>query len=234
MKIFARSCLRQPAWRRHRTAAPAALGGEGKCWHSNGCKGSDARPLRTRARARLGRRGRTLTEKEGAVVEAEAGARASVSIASNQARAESAGSAETRLAGRGGEGRRRRRRGGRGGPGWRSRGASICEDNRRKASVGNQEATAAFTNVSTSQAHGIHHKRHGSGKNKDINRDPLPHSCTTHSLSLSLSLSHTHIHRAGRTWRSHKQGRTLACLRSTGTPRKRLQSAMPTLWPCPM
>jgi hypothetical protein len=44
------------------TAAPEAFGGEGKCRHGKGGKANEARPLRTRARARLRRR---LTEKEG-------------------------------------------------------------------------------------------------------------------------------------------------------------------------
>jgi hypothetical protein len=47
----------------------------------------EARPLRTRARARR-RRGRTLTEKKGAVVGAEAPQRASVGMASSGASAE--------------------------------------------------------------------------------------------------------------------------------------------------
>jgi hypothetical protein len=78
------------------------------------------RPLRTRARARR-RRGRTLTEKEGAVVGAEAEERASVGMASSGASAESARVRGKRQAGRGGDGRSRRRRGGRRGQGRRSR-----------------------------------------------------------------------------------------------------------------
>ena len=68
------------------------------------------------------RRNRTLTEKEGAVVGAEAGERASVGMASSGASAESAGARGKRQAGRGGDGRSRRRRGGRRGPGRHSRG----------------------------------------------------------------------------------------------------------------
>jgi hypothetical protein len=55
--------------------------------------------LRTRARATR-RRGRTVTEKEGAVVGAEAGERASVGMASSWARAESAGARGKRQVGR--------------------------------------------------------------------------------------------------------------------------------------
>ena len=79
-----------------------------------------ARPLRTRARARR-TRGRTPTEKEGAVAGAEAGKRASVGMASSGATAESAGTRGKRQAGRGGDGRSRRRRGGRRGRERRSR-----------------------------------------------------------------------------------------------------------------
>jgi hypothetical protein len=78
-------------------------------------------PLRTWARARL-RRGRTLPVKEGAVVGAEAGERASVGVASSRASAESAGARVKRQARRRGDGRSRRCRGGRRGPGRRSRG----------------------------------------------------------------------------------------------------------------
>ena len=76
--------------------------------------------MRIRARARR-RRGRTLTEKEAAVVGAEAGERASAGMASRRA---SVGLGHTgpetrgkRQAGRGGDGRCRRRRGGRREPG---------------------------------------------------------------------------------------------------------------------
>ena len=59
--------------------------------------------METRARARW-RRGKTLTEKEGAMAGTEAGERTSVGMASRGASAESAGARGKRQAGRGGMG----------------------------------------------------------------------------------------------------------------------------------